>query len=250
MIHKHRSLAPVLLFDLSLTSSRRLGRLFSHSKAPFWTARKRSRFRLLHSDYPLYFMSIGSLRLIPGKHVDEDHLYLRTLDAYEATMHSTVCHPRTIGAPTKLEHVSVRGTVGPNFGRNQQPSGSHVSTRFSRWLKQFFGVSFVRFRVGVRGAVCDCQLLKFVRFPVCGPSCLAHRLWSEFVIKRPGLTAILQDLLACALRRHPKTNGTGTHQNLYRKGVHPCTTAEDTYASNRCSQPKNLACPSTPILRT
>jgi hypothetical protein len=34
------------------------------------------------------------------------------------------------------------------------------------------------------------------------------------------------------------------------KGGTLCLTVEDTYASNRCSQPKSLACPSMPILPT
>ncbi len=193
MTHRHRLLAPVLLFDLSLTSSRHLGRLFSHSESPFWTARNRSRFRLLRSDYPLYFMSIGPLRLSPRNHADEDHLHLRTVDVHEARMHSAGPHSRTIGAPSRLKHVLIRGTVGSSFGRNQQPSGSHVSTRFLRWLKQFFDVNLVGFRGGVRQAVCDSPLLKSVRFPICGPYCLEHRLRSEFVIKSPGLTATYEN---------------------------------------------------------
>jgi hypothetical protein len=57
MTRKCRLLAPIHLCDLSLTFSRHLSRLFTHSEAPFWTARNQCRFRLLHSDYPLYFMS-------------------------------------------------------------------------------------------------------------------------------------------------------------------------------------------------
>lgn len=63
MTHRCRLLAPMLLCDISLTSSRHLDRLFSHSEAPFSTTRNQSRFRLLHSDYPLYFASFESPRL-------------------------------------------------------------------------------------------------------------------------------------------------------------------------------------------
>src|SRR5207244_7087152 len=127
--------------------------------------------------------------------------------------------------------------------------GSHVSTRFLRWLKQFFDVNLVGFRGGVRQAVCDSPLLKSVRFPICGPYCLEHRLRSV-CDQKPRANRNLRELLACALGRHHKTNGTRTYQNFYRKGVYPCRTAEDVYDLNLCSQPKSLACPSTPILRT
>lgn len=184
MTRRHRLLAPTLLFDLSLTSSRHLGRLFSQSEAPFWTARNQSRFRLLHSDSPLYFMSFGSLRLNARKHADEDRYCVRMLDVYEAAKHSAGPHSRKIGARSKLDHVLLRGTVGPSLVCNQQPSGPHAGTLFLGWLKQFFGVRFVRFHVSVARAVCDCPLLKLFRFPICGAYCLAQRLWSKCVIKR------------------------------------------------------------------
>jgi hypothetical protein len=76
MTHRHRLLAPTLLFDLSLTSSRRLGRLFSQSEAPFGTACNQSRFRLLHSDYPLYFTSFESPRLKLNKPAAQDRYFL------------------------------------------------------------------------------------------------------------------------------------------------------------------------------
>lgn len=52
-----------ILFDLSLTFPGLLSRLVSHSKTPFGSVRNSLRFRLLPSDYPLYWMSFGySLR--------------------------------------------------------------------------------------------------------------------------------------------------------------------------------------------
>ena len=54
MNHRGRSLARILLCDLSLTSSRNLGRLFSHSEAPFWTACNQCQFRLLHWTTPVF----------------------------------------------------------------------------------------------------------------------------------------------------------------------------------------------------
>jgi hypothetical protein len=161
MTHRHRSLAPTLLFDLSLTSSRHLGRLFSQSEAPFWTARNQSRFRVLHSDSPLYFMSFGSLRLNARKHADEDRCCVRMLDVYEAAKHSAGPHSRKIGARSKLDHVLLRGTVGPSLVRNQQPSGPHAGTLFLGWLKSssahvLFGFMsvFEELSVTVRSSSC------------------------------------------------------------------------------------------------
>jgi len=52
-----------VIFDLSLTFPGLLSRLLSHSKPPFGSFRNSPRFRLLRSDYPLYWMSFGySLR--------------------------------------------------------------------------------------------------------------------------------------------------------------------------------------------
>lgn len=76
MTHRCRLLAPILLCDLSLTSSRHLDRLFSHSEAPFSTTRNQSRFRLLHSDYPLYFTSFESPRLNLNKRAFQDRYCL------------------------------------------------------------------------------------------------------------------------------------------------------------------------------
>jgi hypothetical protein len=219
MTHGHRLLAPVLLFDLSLTSSRHLGRLFSHSEAPFWTARNRSRFRLLRSDYPLYFMSFGSLRLSLRKHAAEDRFYLRMLDVYEAAMHSDGPHSRKIGARSELEHVSIRGTVGPSFGRNQQPSGSHVGTQFLRCLKQFFGVGFVGFRVDVRGVVCDCQLLPVGSIP---------NIWSLLYFaptlvrvcdRKPRITRNLRELLARAWTSSQDKRNRNTPELLSKRST-------------------------------
>ena len=81
MTHRCRLLAPILLCDLSLTSSRHLDRLFSHSEAPFSTTRNQSRFRLLHSDYPLYFMSFESPRLNLNKRAYQDRYCLFVLSA-------------------------------------------------------------------------------------------------------------------------------------------------------------------------
>jgi hypothetical protein len=72
MTYRSRLLAPLLFCGLSLTSSRHLGRLFTHSEAPFWTARNQCRFRPLHSDYPLYFMSFELSPLDLNKAADQD----------------------------------------------------------------------------------------------------------------------------------------------------------------------------------
>jgi hypothetical protein len=144
MTGRCRLLAPLLLCDLSLTSSRHLVRLFSHSEAPFWTARNQCRFRLLHSDYPLYFMSFGSLRLSLRKHAAEDRFYLRMLDVYEAAMHSVGPHSRKIGARSELEDVSIRGTVGPSLFRNQQPSNPCAETLFFRLAEAVLRRRFCR----------------------------------------------------------------------------------------------------------
>src|SRR5689334_9218350 len=53
------SFRPILLFDLSLTFPRTLTHRFSRSEAPFWGVRNRTRFKHLHSDYPLYSVSCG-----------------------------------------------------------------------------------------------------------------------------------------------------------------------------------------------
>lgn len=76
MTRRCRLLAPILLCDLSLTSSRHLDRLFSHSEARFSTTRNQSRFRLLHSDYPLYFTSFESPRLNLNKRAYQDRYCL------------------------------------------------------------------------------------------------------------------------------------------------------------------------------
>lgn len=81
MTHRCRLLAPILLCDLSLTSSRHLDRLFSHSEAPFSTTRNQSRFRLLHSDYPLYFTSFESPRLNLNKRAYQDRYCFFVLSA-------------------------------------------------------------------------------------------------------------------------------------------------------------------------
>jgi hypothetical protein len=111
-------------------------------------------------------MSFGSLGLNARKHADEDRCCVRMLDVYEAAKHSAGTHSRKIGARSKLDHVLLRGTVGPSLVRNQQPSGPHAGTLFLGWLKQFFGVRFVRFHVSVARAVCDCLLLKLFRFSI------------------------------------------------------------------------------------
>jgi hypothetical protein len=74
MTRRCRLLPPILLCDLSLTSSRHLDRLFTHSEAPFWTARNQCRFRLLHSDYPLYSTSFEWPGLNPNRLADQSLL--------------------------------------------------------------------------------------------------------------------------------------------------------------------------------
>jgi hypothetical protein len=175
MTHGHRLLTPILLFDLSLTSSRRLSRLFSYSEAPFWTARNQSRFRLFHSDSPLCFMSFGSLRLKARKHTVEDRYCVCILDAYEAAIPPAGSHSRKI-ARSKLEHVSICSTVGPPFGRNSQRSGSHAGTR--SLLLEASSSAYVSFGFYISVA----ELLATIRSSIwfnsqyMEPYCLVHRV--------------------------------------------------------------------------
>jgi hypothetical protein len=241
MTHRHRLLAPTLLFDLSLPSSRHLGRLFSQSEAPFWTARNQFRFRLLPSDSPLYFMSFGSLRLNARKHANEDRYCVRMLDVYEAAKHSAGSHSRKIGARSKLDHVLLRGTVGPSLVRNQQPSGPHAGTPFLGWLKQFFGVRFVRFHVSVAKAVCDCPLLKLFSIPNMWSllSCAATAV--QVRDQTRGLPAILREVFPCALGRHTrKTERDDTKTSIQKEHIHalqPRTPTLRTIVHNRRTWP-------------
>lgn len=62
--------------EFSLTFPRPLSRLFSHSEAPFWPPRNLSRFSLLASDYPLYFMSVGQSMRNSYKRIFPSHHWL------------------------------------------------------------------------------------------------------------------------------------------------------------------------------
>jgi hypothetical protein len=112
-------------------------------------------------------MSFGSVRLNPTKHA-ADRYCVRMLGGYETAIYSAGSHSRRIGARSKMDHVSISGSVGSSFGRNHQPRGPRAGTLFLGWLKQLFGVSLVGFNVDVRRAVGDCLLLKLVRFSIDG----------------------------------------------------------------------------------
>ena len=218
MTHRHRLLAQTLLFDLSLTSSRHLGRLFSQSEAPFWTARNQSRFRLLHSDYPLYFASVESLRLDARKHTDEDRYCVCILDVYEAAIPSAGPHSQKIADRLKLDQVSIRGTVGSSFGRNRQPRGPRADTQFLGWLKQFFGVRLVLFDISAARTVGDCPLLKLVRFSYgtllsCAPTVI--RVGDPNAYDYPQS----YESMACALGVSTRKTKPETAESL-SKGVH------------------------------
>ena len=197
MSDRHRFLAPTLLFDLSLTSSRHLMRLFSQSEAPFWTARKQSRFKLLRSDSPLYFVSFGWLRLIAGKDADEDRC-VRMLEMYEPEMHSAGPHLGNIATHSKLKHVPIGDPVAPSLVRHQQPSGPCAGTLFLGWLKQFFAGRIVGFDVNVERAVRNCPILTLSRLPPCKSS-VAHRLWTEFAIKREHYPILYENFCSATL---------------------------------------------------
>jgi hypothetical protein len=242
-----RLLAPILLIDLALPSSPHLGRLFPHSEARFWTSRNQSRFRLLRSDYPLYFASFESPRLNLHKAAGPDRyclfmqstLTVASQSALDGGFQHSPCQPLARYPFFLLLHsmvltkiVEIRSCAG--YSGCPHSGILRVCSKLLPLHEPFSGRLFL----GLFG------------FPVDGRCCLACGFSSDLVTESSSRAPSIPQRLSAGTWPLPVQQVGNSEPQFLTKGVDPCRTVEDVYVSNRCSQPKSLACMSTPILRT
>jgi hypothetical protein len=247
MNHRGRSLARILLCDLSLTSSRNLGRLFSHSEAPFWTACNQSQSKLLHSDYPLYFASFDSPRLNLNKPAEQDRYCLFLQSALIVTSQSLL--------DGRFQHSPF------------QPLARHSFFLFlhSRFLTKIVEICSCAAYTGcplswmlwfcskllpLHESVSSPLFLGLFGFLMDRSCCLACGFSSELVAQCSNHVPAIPQWFSASTRPLPAQQARNSATQFLTKGVDPCRTVEDVYVSNHCSQPRSLACPSTPISRT
>jgi hypothetical protein len=246
MSYRRRFLARILLCDLSLTSSRNLGRLFSHSEAPFGTACNQSRFRLLHSDYPLYFASFESPRLKLNKPAAQDRYFLFVPNVSTVARQTVLdggfqhspCQPLALYSFFLFLHsrlltrmVEIRCCAG--YSGYPRSWILRVCSKLLRLHEPFSGPLFL----GLFG------------FPV-GGCCVACGFSSDLATESSSRAPAIPQRLSASTWPLPAQQARNSAPQFLTKGVDPCRTVEDVYVSNHCSQPRSLACPSTPILRT
>jgi hypothetical protein len=182
MTYRSRLLAPLLFCGLSLTSSRHLGRLFTHSEAPFWTARNQCRFRPLHSDYPLYFMSFELSPLDLNKAADQDR--------YSLLAAITCAVAKPIILERGIQHSLAQSLARYSFGLllhsrllSKRPPMVGIYSAL-RWLLGLFSfVDTVSSTKAVAVAVASRvpMLLSLLGFPVYGGCCLPLVFSSDLV---------------------------------------------------------------------
>jgi hypothetical protein len=221
MTGRCRLLAPLLLCDLSLTSSRHLGRLFTHSEAPFWTARNQCRFRLLHSDYPLYFTSFECPGLNPNRRADRSLLPLRAERLRRGKPISVGRWLRTLAWPVSCALFILSVVAFEALNEKTLIVGIHSALRWLLSLSSFMDTTDSLQAVAVVVASRVPMFLGALGFPAYGGCCFPRGFSSDLVTEKfSSAPAILQSLSASKCLLLPVSTELDNHNFLRKENIH------------------------------
>jgi hypothetical protein len=221
MTGRCRLLAPLLLCDHSLTSSRCLGHLFTHSEAPFWTARNKCRFRLLHSDYPLYFTCFEWPGLNPNRRADRSRLPLCAERLRCGKPISVGRWLRTLAWPVSCA-LFIRSLVAFE-ALNEQilVVGIHSALRWLLSLSAFMDTTDSLQTVAVVVASSVPMFLGPLGFAMYGGCCFPRGFSSDWVTEKfSSAPAILQSLSASTCLLPSVSTELDNHNFLRKENIH------------------------------